>query len=859
MVWRFGLVIGLLLLLIVLMLPARAADDYASLAAQIRAANISGSGAITLNGDITLSGALPTITGDLTVEGRGHSISGNDQFRIFDINGGSLTTTELTLRDGRANAGGAIRMLNGARVTIESSTLRGNMAETMGGGIYALGSSLTIRDSHFEKNCVKQLEKRINLGGQGEDWLAQRVDADGCLIVTRFRSHAEDDSEAAGEGGAVALSGGAQALIEGATFRENKATTGGAIAASNSSQLNIARSSFVGNQSSLQAGALSTGSGATTISKSSFVMNATSQGGGAIASGFGKLTISNSTFSENQTASGVGALALHNRADATITHASFVNNWSLHGQTGAIEKGVGARLRLRNSIIMGSSRGEDCVGGLDQNIGNLSADGSCAIKAIDDPLLGELTGSPAYHPPLDHSPAIDQADPRFCPETDQLGTARNKDSCDIGAIEATGVEAAPPPIVPPPVCSLADQIIAANTDRAFGGCPAGHGADTITLTRNILLFAPLPAIRSAITIDGAGHTISGDGKFRIFDVDHGNLAIKNLTMIDGSAPSGIGGAIRLQNGGWASVSDASFIGNQADLGGAIGVDALGPQTSRLSTHRSRFVRNRAARAGGAIDLNEGIATITSSSFMANIGGYSGGGISLRNWSRLEASDSSFMDGKASEGGRAIAAHNGASATLTHITMYSRNPYGAGSELSIDQGGYGGGSSVRLRNSVIAVSGSVFSRLCTGNLAQNINNLIEGGACSPMLDSEPMLEAPGDDSTYIAPLPGSPLIRAGHPSFCADSDQIGNPRSISGRCDIGAIEALPVVKALADCRVKPTHTLNLRDEANGSIIGGVRQGLTLPALARTPGWFHVEQDDARGWISADYVKTEGACD
>ena len=847
------------LTLLLLLLPAQAIDDYASLARQIQAANASGSGTIALSGDITLSGELPAITGNLVIEGNGHSISGGEQFRIFAVDGGNLDLRDLTLSEGKApegEGGGAILLRDNAQLGLARVTISASKAKN-GGAILAIGGALHISDSRFEKNCVTQLERRINSDGQGEDWQAQRLDADGCLIVTRFRSRPEDFDAVPSEGGALALSSGARAVLEGSIFIENKATIGGAIAVSDGSQLNIKRSSFISNQTSLQAGALYAG-GATTISMSSFVSNATYQGGGAIASGFGKLTISNSSFSENQTASGAGALALHNRADATITHASFVNNWSLHGQAGAIEKRPGAALRLRNSIVVGKGRGEDCVGGLDQNISNLSTDSSCAIETSGDPLLGSLTGQPAYHPPLNHSPAIDNADPRFCPETDQMGKARNRESCDIGAIEADGAQAAPAPILPPPVCSLADQIIAANTDRAFGGCPAGHGADTITLRRDILLFAPLPAISSVIIIDGAGHTISGDGKFRIFDVDHGNLTVKNLTMMEGSAPSGIGGAIRLQNGGWASVSDASFIGNRADLGGAIGVDALGPQTSRLTVQRSRFIRNRGARAGGAIDLNEGIASIAASSFMANIGGYMGGAISLRNWSRLEASNSSFLDGVATEGGRAIAAHNGANATLTHLSMYSRSPYGAGAQLSIDQGGYGGGSSVRLRNSVIAVAGRAFSGLCVGNLKQNINNFIEGGACAPKLSGDPMLEAPDDDSTFLAPLPGSPLIRAAHPSFCPDADQLGNPRAQVGACDIGAIESQPVITELSTCRATTTHGLNFRESPGGDRIGIVPENTSLPASARTPGWFNVEFNGASGWISADYVITDGAC-
>jgi hypothetical protein len=48
-----------------------------------------------------------------------------------------------------------------------------------------------------------------------------------------------------------------------------------------------------------------------------------------------------------------------------------------------------------------------------------------------------LTGSPAYYPLRDRSPAVDYADPEFCLDTDQVGTARPQGGgCDIGAIEA---------------------------------------------------------------------------------------------------------------------------------------------------------------------------------------------------------------------------------------------------------------------------------------------------------------------------------------------------------------------------------------------------------------------------------------
>jgi len=51
-------------------------------------------------------------------------------------------------------------------------------------------------------------------------------------------------------------------------------------------------------------------------------------------------------------------------------------------------------------------------------------------------------------------------------------------------------------------CTLTDAITAANNDTATGGCPAGSGADTITLTADVNLTSALPTITSEITLEG---------------------------------------------------------------------------------------------------------------------------------------------------------------------------------------------------------------------------------------------------------------------------------------------------------------------------------------------------------------------
>ena len=781
MALRIGRVTPALLLLAVILLcissahwPVSAAADFDSLRAAISAANSSGAGEITLSRDIGLTDPLPAITGSLVIEGGGYSISGDDAFRIFDVNGGALTLSNVTLTAGNAGegAGGAIRLRNGAQVELEKVVLSRNKARD-GGAIVANGGTIRAVNSTFEKNCVETVASILNPGGRGVERETRSVDDDGCVHVTYYHNSADKVFQV-GDGGAILLLNGARASIDGSTFSENRAALGGAIAAASSNvNLTVGGSSFHSNSVSFGGGAINAQRGTTRVSASSFLRNSADSGGGAISVGAGRVEISNSTFSENQSENGVGALAIGGNATVTITHATFRDNWSLNRYSGAIRKRGSGKVYLRNSIVAGRRRSEDCSGGLDQTIGNLSLDGTCAVRSSNMPLLGVLSGSPAYYPLLDRSPAIDAADPAFCLETDQNGTPRPQGGgCDIGAIEATTAEAAPAPIVPPPACALADQIVAANTDAPSGGCRAGNGADTIRVTRDILLFSRLPAIKSFITIEGNGRTISGNGLFRIFDVDGGHLTVSNLTMMEGNGGSQPGGAIRLQNGGRAVVADSRFIKNSADVGGAIAIDQTASSSSALTVRGSTFVKNRSGRTGGAIDGNVGGGTITNSSFVENSAGQSGGAISLINYPRFDITNSTFINNRASWGGGDLGVENGANATLTHVTIYNHSVVGAGS-TSIHNffTGYGRRSRVRLRNSVI--SGSRLRSHCQGDLAQSVGNIVLGGACSAMLSNDPMLEEPTESATFLAPLPGSPAIGAGDPRFCT-GDGPGRP-------------------------------------------------------------------------------------
>ena len=726
---------------------------------------------ITIAEDITLTEPLPPVTGTITIEGGGHTISGDNQFRIFDVQGANFTIKNLTMRDGKAENGGAIRIREGSEVVISHSTLANNSAVN-GGAIAASGqrTRLTIDSSSFPGNRA--------------DWHAGALEIVGGTVTIKNSSFLENHSD--GFGGVILVQPNSKIRVENSTFHKNSAK----------------------------------------------------HGGGAAQVFAGELSLIHVTMTQN---------FLTQQSDAGNTISKM-----------AAPPGA-SKVALHNSIIDGPG-GVACAGGLDEISGNLSTDGTCAYERTPFAQLGDLTGSPAYFPLLDQSPAVDRADPEFCLERDQIGTARpTGGGCDIGAIESTA--AAPAPTPAPTICNLADQIIAANTDRAYRSCPAGNGADTIYMVRDYVLSEPLAVIKTDITIEGNGYTIDGDARFRIFDVDGGKLTVNNATLTGGK------GAIRLQNGGTAIVNNVSFIGNRGG-GAAIGSSF----NAYIEVNNSIFVDNAASLDGGAISMNGGgLARIANSSFVRNSAGGYGGAIRSVTGA-LEVSNSTFIGNRAVRGGGVLSLgggglpNNPVRLTFTHVTMLSNaSPNGAAIHIDDRPGTH---AALELRNSVIAGTVPETATLCVGRVTQNLFSLIEDGTCSPMLAGDPMLEEATKDATMVAPSAGSPLLDAGHPEVCLETDQIGTRRPQGAGCDIGAIEfkvASPLqpeapasAQALTDCAVTTTYNLNFRDAPNGIRIGLAPSGTTLQAMARERGWFKVEYQGKSGWISADYVEAEGSC-
>jgi len=316
----------------------------------------------------------------------GIRIDAGGQNRHILHTGGDLSLIGLTLFNGLADQGGAIKSTGSAgSLTLDGLTISNNEATTGGGGGVSFSSSqagatLTIRDTTLVANQAGQDGGGIN---------AFLKDGQSLIIDNAIFANNEAGTSggAAGSGGGLRVEGGTSpgtvSIVNG-TFQDNEALlSGGAIDAENIA-LTIAGSTFLYNvaasptlgtadasggavnflatgtqaltitdsyfgsnenysvfTNSDGGGAIyfgSSGGGAVTIARNEFFYNVSDGRGGGVYGSFGGggvLSLSRNTFYSNG-ASGYGgglALKLYNPGAATIDRSTLFNNVSGSGPT----------------------------------------------------------------------------------------------------------------------------------------------------------------------------------------------------------------------------------------------------------------------------------------------------------------------------------------------------------------------------------------------------------------------------------------------------------------------------------------------------------------------------------------------
>ncbi|GIK36271.1 MAG: hypothetical protein BroJett011_01040 [Chloroflexota bacterium] len=364
-------------------------------------------------------------------------------------------------------------------------------------------------------------------------------------------------------------------------------------------------------------------------------------------------------------------------------------------------------------------------------------------------------------------------------------------------------------------CSLREAIIAANTNKAVGACPAGSSYydDTIILdsgTYNLTIPGKNEDaaatgdldINSKIKIVGAsnGQTlIDASGlSDRVFHIlGYGKAVISKVTIERGSGSYGggiynvatltlnyssvlsstaggnFGGGIK--NDGAATLNNSTVGGNSAEYGGGI------YNRGSLILNNSTISGNTAKKYGGGIK-NQGTLKLNNATISANTTEDKGGGVLNYSYGKT------YFKNTIIAGNIAL---NSSQADCGYISTGSQSFYSYGYNL------------------VGASTGCP----STGTGDQT--------TADPRLG--PLQNNGGNTSTH-ALLPDSPAIDAGNPNGCKDSsgslltaDQRGEPRPVDGnndttvRCDIGAYEA-----QLTDPAQTSPYTVNVATDTNDGV-------------------------------------------
>ncbi|MCL4823842.1 MAG: hypothetical protein KJZ57_06445, partial [Anaerolineales bacterium] len=386
-----------------------------------------------------------------------------------------------------------------------------------------------------------------------------------------------------------------------------------------------------------------------------------------------------------------------------------------------------------------------------------------------------------------------------------------------------------------PVRSVhADTIGVSNCDDSGAGSlrqaiADANSGDTINFSVDCPASAPITLassliISKAITVSGAGRdvVISGNNAVRILETLGADVALEYLTLKEASVSdggnggaiydsgnhltishvtfegnvvsnAGDGGAIYHYLNGSLAIQNSVFLGNSADLGGAIF------SMANTTVADTTFSNNKAFRGGAYTNYSGTTATFERVTMSGNTATGPGdtfgqGGAIYFGFGTLNIYNSAISgNGSASytNAGGALYVHD------ANVTI--KNSAIADNLMDTSDPGYHGGGML-INNSTLSLFNSILANNAKDDcyteegltIAQNVNNLVEVsvGCGTPSLTADPNLGPLADNGgpTWTrALLPGSPAIDAGDASSCLATDQRGIIRPQGVRCDIGSFE------------------------------------------------------------------------
>lgn len=296
------------------------ANTEATLVTAINSANgAAGNDTITIQANITLTAALPNITTNIDFIGGGFTINGNNVTRIFWVDSGTVTFSNMTLQNGRAKGG------DGGNASL--NTGGGGMGA--GGAIFINNATVTCTSVTFASNTAIG-----GNGGSGQSGGNNGGGGGGGMNTNGGNNSGQTGGGGGGpnggSGGGVATAGGpggfgggggggggTPGINQGAGGAGGFGGGGGGAGTGGTLGINGGNGGFGGGGGSGNTGTMGTGGGTATGISGTLGGTSTFTGfggggaglGGAVFIHLGSLTFTNCTFNNNTATRGTGGTA----------------------------------------------------------------------------------------------------------------------------------------------------------------------------------------------------------------------------------------------------------------------------------------------------------------------------------------------------------------------------------------------------------------------------------------------------------------------------------------------------------------------------------------------------------------------
>jgi CSLREA domain-containing protein len=760
-----------------------------------------------VTGTLMLSSALPALNTDISIQGPGAevlAISGTEtpdfytSWRIFNVTGGTVVISGLTIKKGYANGNGG-GVLNSGTLTVENCVFSNNFA-SQGGAICNIGT-LTVSDCSLINNSAGRgggIANISNMSGsvRGFATVNRCVFSGNAAVTTDNQGNSYS-----GEGGGLYTTG--SLTVNASTIKSSSAEHGGG-AYSRYGVLNLFDSTLNNNSAGAGGGVYCINDNLTASPGTTWIT-----------------TMRNCTLSANAAFNGSGfysATGLSIIESCTITKSTTMYNGSGGGLVSEIYENKPTETKVRHTLIAGNlnddvrgvgfvSQGYNLVGyGNANSFFNQPGD-----KIVADARLRHLAdnGGPTQtHALLPDSPAFNAGDPNFAPppDFDQRGAGFPRvqgGRLDIGAFELDSAQSGSNLQVNKTddhndgTCGTNDCTLreAINAAGGAGVTPTITFAPNVTGT--IQLFSALPVLRTNLALQGPGAavlTVRGEGSaknYEVFEVgDNITVTISGLTISNGSAlGANYGGGI--YNRGQLTVQNCVLSDNVATYGGGIANSGFASPTLRVT---NCTFRNNNAAFGGAI-YNVRALTIENCTFSSNNGRFGAGLYNATDTATISTTNNSTfsgnhaLDNDIGRGGAIF--HNSGQLNLSNCTI-------ANNSASINGGGIYNNNPLQIGNSILSANTSDtepnLANTSNGSVTSNGYNISSDDLSAFLVEPTdknntnpligPLANNGGPTQTH-ALLVGSPAINAGNTALTTDQRGIARPQG--GADDIGAYE------------------------------------------------------------------------